>query len=118
MCGVEAKTTTSGTGDCGTLTQVTYIPPKIANPSNIIHCAVGGGKMGSKMAHDSEAAFHEDLPEFFIRSFCPPDGVVLDPFSGSGTTAKVAKKFGRRWVAIDIRPDQCELTERRLLEVS
>jgi len=48
---------------------------------------------------------------------CPPGGIVLDPFSGSGTTAKVALTFGRRAVASDVRFSQCELTRRRVGEV-
>lgn len=96
----------------------TYVAPEIANPGNVIDCgAVGGGNIGSKLAHENEAPFPEKLAAFFIKSFCPPGGIVLDPFSGSGTTAKVAKKLGRRSLSIDIRESQCELTRRRLLEV-
>lgn len=98
--------------------------PDIANPSNWlefpdagvgIDCgAGGGGNLGSDMAHENEAPFPEDLPEFFIRSFCPPCGTVLDPHSGSGTTAKVALKWGRNAIGIDIRESQCELTRKRI----
>ena len=92
----------------------TYKPPKRANPGNVIKCHVGGGHLGSKLAHENEAPFPESLAEFFIRSFCPPDGTVLDPFSGSGTTAAVAKRLGRKFIASDIRESQVELTQRRL----
>lgn len=111
------KHTTSGVGNEGTMTQMTYVPPRIANPGNIIECAVGGGKMGSDIAHEGEAAFHPRVAEFFVRSFCPPGGVVLDPFSGTGTTASEAVRHGRRYIAIDIRQSQCDLTARRLQEV-
>jgi DNA modification methylase len=94
-----------------------YKPPSRSNPGNVIKVKVGGGLMGSLIAHEGEAAFPEEIAEFFIKSFCPPGGLVLDPFSGSGTTAKVAKKLGRRSLSIDIRESQCELTRRRLLEV-
>ena len=93
-----------------------YAPPAIANPGNIIDCKVGGGLMGSKLAHENEAPFPEKLAEFFIRSFCPPGGIVLDPFCGSGTTASVAAKFGRHYYAFDIRESQVELTKRRVAE--
>ena len=93
-----------------------YVPPKKANPGNVIHCKVGGGLMGNKLAHENEAPFPEKLAEFFIKSFCPIDGVTLDPFIGSGTTAAVAEKFGRQWVGIDIRESQVELSRKRVKE--
>jgi hypothetical protein len=92
-----------------------YRPPEKANPGNVIRCS--GGHLGSKIAHENEAPFPEKLAEFFVRSFCPPGGVVLDPFGGSGTTAAVAEKHGRRWITIDIRPSQIELINRRIAEV-
>lgn len=91
-----------------------YIPPKIANPGNVIQCA--GGHLGSKLAHENEAPFPEDLAEFFIRSFCPPGGVVLDPFAGSGTTCAVAHRTNRRYIGIDIRESQVALSHRRLAD--
>ena len=93
-----------------------YKPPARANPGNVISGTVGGGAMGSPLAHETEAPFPEWLAEFFVRSFCPPGGVVLDPFSGSGTTAKVAAVHGRNAIAVDIRESQCELTKQRIKE--
>jgi hypothetical protein len=94
-----------------------YTPPEIANPGNVIRCAVGGGRMGSKLAHENEAPFPEKLAEFFIRSFCPPGGIVLDPFVGGGTTPAVAKRTGRKFIGIDVRESQIEICKRRLREV-
>ena len=70
--------------------------------------------MGSPLAHLNEAPFPESLAEFFVKTFCPPDGIVLDPFSGSGTTAAVAFKNHRNYIAIDIRQDQVDLGNKRL----
>lgn len=114
QCGVDFKTTTSGTDDGGTVTVQTYVPPERANPGNVIRCVVGGGKMGHPLAHENEAPFPESLAEFFVQSFCPPGGVVLDPFSGSGTTVCVADRLGRVGVGFDIRESQVELGRRRL----
>ncbi len=94
--------------------QQEYLPPTKANPGNVIKCKVGGGLMGSKLAHENEAPFPEALAEKFILSFCPPDGIVADPFSGSGTSAAVAYKQNRHYIAIDIRESQVELTRKRL----
>jgi len=91
-----------------------YQPPKAANPGNVIHCS--GGHLGSKLAHLGEAPFPEKLADFMIRSFCPPNGTVLDPFCGSSTTGAVAIKTGRKYIGIDIRKSQIDLSERRLNE--
>jgi hypothetical protein len=91
-----------------------YDPPVIANPGNVIRCHAGGGHMGNDMASENEAPYPEDLAAFFIRSFCPPGGVCCDPFSGSGTTAAVAVRWGRRFVGCDMRESQVELTRRRV----
>jgi DNA modification methylase len=85
-----------------------------ANPGNVINCHGGGGHMGSKLAHENEAPFPEKLAEFFVKSFCPPDGTVLDPFCGSGTTLKVAIKNGRQAIGYDIRECQTELSGERV----
>lgn len=96
--------------------EMAYAPPVLANPGNVIKCKVGGGLMGSQLAHENEAPFPERLAEFFIRSFCPPGGIVLDPHSGSGTTCAVAQRLGRDFIGMDIRESQVELTKRRLAE--
>lgn len=88
--------------------------PDIANPGNIIRCIVGSGQMGSDYAHHNEAPFPESLAERFVRSFCLEGGIVADCFSGSGTTAKVALKWGRRFIGCDVRQSQVDLTTKRI----
>jgi hypothetical protein len=92
----------------------TYRPVEIANPGNLIRAHVGRGHMGSSLAHENEAPYPERIPEFFIRSHCPPGGTVLDPFSGSGTTVVAARKLGRVGVGADLRQSQCLLGKRRI----
>lgn len=92
-----------------------YIPPELANPGNVIHCKVGGNLMGGdEYSSQNEAPFPEALPEFFIRSFCPPGGTVCDPFSGSGTTGAVTVRWGRNFIGCDLRKSQVELATKRL----
>ena len=43
-----------------------------------------------------------------------PDQIVYDPFGGTGTTAKVAKEFGCRWVTTEMDPDYCKFISERL----
>lgn len=88
--------------------------PVLANPGNLVKTIVGGGVMGHPLCHENEAPFPESLAEFFLRSFCPPGGKVLDCFSGSGTTVDVANRLGMHGIGTDIRLSQCELGRRRL----
>lgn len=50
--------------------------------------------------------FDPVLCELVYRWFCPPDGVVLDPFAGGSVRGIVASKLGRQYLGIDLRPEQ------------
>lgn len=102
----------------GTRKDTTYNDPDICNPGNIIKGLVGSGGLGWSGAHENEAPFPEWLAEFFIKSFCPPGGSVLDPFSGSGTTVAVSIRNGRNGVGIDVRESQVWLGETRVMGLS
>lgn len=80
----------------------------------VVSGKVGGGQMGDDLAHENEAPFPEWLAEVFVCSFCPEGGTVLDPFSGSGTTVAVAKKWGRYGIGIDVRESQAEIAAKRI----
>lgn len=60
------------------------------------------------------ARFPEKLAEFFILAGTNEGDIVLDPFSGSGTTAVVARNNNRRWIGIDANADYCELAQARM----
>jgi DNA modification methylase len=90
----------------------------LANPGNLIKgIKVGGGMMGHKLAHENEAPYPQKLAEWFIRSYCELGGLVLDPFSGSGTTVAAAVALGRRGIGLDLRLNQCQLGRRRCAEI-
>jgi DNA modification methylase len=56
----------------------------------------------------------EKLLERIVAAACPPGGLVADFFCGSGTTAAVAHRLGRRFLAVDAAPAACEITRARL----
>jgi len=58
----------------------------------------------------------EALLERIIEASCIDGGVVADFFSGSGTTAAVAEKMGRRWIATDLGKPACMITRKRLID--
>lgn len=60
------------------------------------------------------ATFPEALVEPCIRAGCPVGGTVLDPFMGSGTVALVAKKLGRDFLGIELKPEYIKMAWRRL----
>jgi len=49
-----------------------------------------------------------------VLTWSNPGDLVLDPFSGSGTTAKAAQELGRRFLGFEINPEYCAIAERRL----
>jgi len=49
-----------------------------------------------------------------IKAGCPENGIVLDPFMGSGTTAVVAKKLGKNYVGFELNPEYIKIAERKL----
>src|SRR5437870_3060987 len=71
----------------------------------------------SKFPENQYAVFPEALVERPIRATCPRGGTVLDPFVGSGTTAVVALRLGRKAIGIDASADFLEFTKKRILEV-
>jgi site-specific DNA-methyltransferase (adenine-specific) len=55
-----------------------------------------------------------EIIERMIKASCPPGGVVLDPFMGSGTTALAAKRLGRQFTGFELNQDYCDIINERL----
>lgn len=54
------------------------------------------------------------LLSVLVKACCPPGGLVLDPFCGSGTTLVAAQQSGRQFVGIDVNPDAVAIARERL----
>jgi DNA modification methylase len=60
------------------------------------------------------ATFPEKLIVDMIKAGCPKDGIVLDPFMGSGTTAVVARKLERNYTGFELNQEYIKIAEKRL----
>jgi DNA modification methylase len=83
-----------------------------ADPGNVV--AVPQTYNQHRGAGGHTAAMPEGLAEFFIRACSPEGGVVADPFAGSGTTAVVARRLGRRAGGVEIHRDFVDAARERL----
>jgi len=68
------------------------------------------------LSNDCEhfATYHEKLIVPCILSGCPENGIVLDPFIGSGTTALVCIKLLRRYIGCELNPEYIKIAEKRI----
>jgi len=77
-----------------------------AYPTNVLQLAT---ECGNK---NHSAAFPSHLPEWFIKLFTSERDVVLDPFAGSGTTLKIARRMNRHSIGIEINKEYyCQILE-------
>ena len=77
-------------------------------PSNVLNIPLVGKNKGHP------AVFPVDLPLFFIKLLCQENGLVVDPFAGSGTTGIAALSLGRQCVLIDNNLEYCQQALERL----
>ncbi len=81
--------------------------PKGKNPGDFWSISL------EKIKDSHFAIFPIELPLRLINAFCPKDGIVLDPFAGSGTTGKAAKELNRKSILIDINKDYIKIMKKR-----
>lgn len=83
-----------------------------ANKRDVWTVTASGGYTDEHGAH--YATYNPKLIEPCVLAGCPNGGIVLDPFSGTGTTGVVAVKTGRWYVGIDLSKDYIEMATKRL----
>ncbi len=86
--------------------------PLGAKPRDVFQIPVLCNGTAEKTAHATQKP--EELIRQFVAGSSSPDDVVLDPFVGSGTTAVVAERLRRRWIAGDSDPRYVALARERL----
>lgn len=77
---------------------------------------VPAGRWTNVGAEEHPAPFPPALAKWCIQLVCPPDGVVLDPFAGSGSTLRAAKDLGRRAIGVELDERYCEIAAKRLAQ--
>jgi len=87
--------------------------PLGAKPRDVLEVPVLCNGTSEKTPHETQKP--EALIECLILASSRPGDLVVDPFVGSGTTAVVARRLGRRWIAGDAEPRHVGLARERLL---
>lgn len=76
------------------------------------HVGSVAGELRNKVGHPSPRPL--DTMRHLVVLATADDGVVIDPFAGSGTTLRAAKDCGRRAIGIEIEERYCEVAANRL----
>ena len=85
-----------------------WLDRKFVYPSNVLHLATESSNRGHS------ASFPVELPTWFIKLFTNEGDLVLDPFSGAGTTALASIELDRQYVGIELMPHYHELSLRAI----
>ena len=109
MTGANIRTKSGKTGSRKVKINPTKCPGTVMTFGNTC-----GGE--SKLKSKHPAVFPNMLAYDLIETFCPPNGVVLDPFNGSGTTTLAAKCLDRRYLGIDVSQNYNDIAIQRLNE--
>lgn len=96
--GYNKKVSTDGTSEIPVVERKVNPLGKI--PNTVFHFQTASGVKNRTYIHP--AAFHKDLPSWFIKWLTDPGDLVLDPFMGSGTTAIAAWELGRDYLGFEI----------------
>jgi len=112
---VSSKTVRNADGSTSTRRPV--VIAAFGKRKNIWAYSTGYGKGTTcKEAYQHPAMFPEQLATDHILSWSNPGDLVLDPFTGSGTTCKAAKELGRNFLGFEINPEYCKIAERRIAQ--
>ena len=108
----QAETSNFGTGK----KRENWTPhPKGAKPKDVIEIPTTCNGMGEKTPHPTQKP--EELLRRLVLGASMQEDVVVDPFSGSGTTLVVAEQLGRRWAGCDLSAEYNTWAIERLRNV-
>ena len=90
-----------------------YVPPRSTKLSSTVWTDI----RAYSNSYNFPTEKNEALLERIINWLCPKEGIVLDCFIGSGTTAAVAQKLQRKWIGCDINKNAIQITSKRLQQI-
>lgn len=89
------------------------IAATFGEPARFFYCAkVSKSERGENNIHPTVKPVA--LMEYLVKMVCPPNGIVLDPFMGSGSTGIAVKKLGFSFLGIEKEPEYFKIAESRI----
>lgn len=85
---------------------------QLKNPTDVWRISMVSGNSPERTVHPAQ--YPEELIERIIKVGSNPGDIILDPFMGSGTTAVVAKRLGRKYVGYELEQEYIRIIEERL----
>jgi 16S rRNA G966 N2-methylase RsmD len=99
---------------CGWKPLLWFVKGTRGDVQNVIGDVVSGGQ--EKSDHEWQQSVAE--AKYYIEQLTPVDGLVVDFFAGSGTTAIAAEACGRKWIGFEINAATAEKASRRISGVA
>lgn len=88
-------------------------------PTNVFNFQTAGVLRGADYVGSKHpAAFHPELPKWFINWLTDENDLVLDPFIGSGTVAEVCIEMNRQYIGFELNENYKELIDSRISKIS
>jgi len=96
--------------NCGWKAVLWFVNGTRHDNSIMVSDTMSGGE--EKDHHEWQQA--ESEAAYWIEKLCPKDGLIVDPYLGSGTTAAAAKALGRRWIGFELDKNTAAVATERL----
>jgi DNA modification methylase len=87
------------------------LPDKV-RPDNVVRFSTAGAARDNSIKHP--APYHKDLPLYYINLLTDEDDVVLDVFSGIGTTGMACKELNRDYIGMELNEKYAEFSIKRI----
>ena len=84
----------------------------LVRPDNVFRFSTAAASRDNTIRHP--APFHKDLPEYFIKTLTDEGDVVLDTFSGIGTTGMACKELNREYIGYELNEKYVEFSTKRI----